>query len=73
MCVKCHALVDESSSQALGAQNNKQHSGHPGHMSSEACHGVLSIGCLWQPGSPDAALVVGFFPFSSQQTDTWDC
>lgn len=35
------------------------------HMSSEACHAVLSTACLWQVGSQATALVVGVFPFSN--------
>lgn len=44
-------------------------------MSREACHGILSTGCLWLPSAPDAAaLAVGFFPFSVRlrKTDIWD-
>lgn len=74
MHVKCRAVVDESASQALGAQNNKHHSGRLHHMSSENCHGILSTGCLWQSSSLDAALV-GVFPFISRirKTGIWGC
>lgn len=54
--VKCHTVVDESASQALGAQNNKHHSGD----SSEACHGILSTGCPCSPAAQTLPLL-GFF------------
>jgi hypothetical protein len=58
--VKCHTVVDASASQALGAQNNKRHSGDLHHMSREACHGILSTGCLFSPAAQTLPLL-GFF------------
>lgn len=58
--VKYHAVVDESASQALGAQYNEHHSGALCHMSREACHGILSTGCLFSPAAQTLPLL-GFF------------
>lgn len=60
LCVCKMPLCDEFASQALGAQNNKHHSGDLHHMSSEACHGFLSTGCLCSPTAQILPLL-GFF------------
>lgn len=60
LCACEMPLCDEFASQALGAQNNKHHSEEFHHMSSEACHGILSTGCLCGPAA-QALPLLGFF------------